>query len=350
VTGLDIQGAADWIETMQDADGAIWWTERGLYDPWNHVECAMALAAAGRPEPARRAFDRLAETQESDGGWMGDLGAAASMDADNRRLVTEGAPRLKETNFAAWSAAGLWHLFLCSGARADLERFGEMALHACRFALSLQSEHGEVAWRVPDEDEPFEQIDALLAANCAIYLALGAAIEIAGALGEPASDLAEGRRRLKAAIAGRPDRFDRTWPSKRRYAMDWYYPVMCGVVVGPEAARRLEARWTEFVAPREGCRCVSDEPWATAAETAELAIACAIAGRPRAARGLLAPVAALQNPDGGVWMGRQFALDIVWPEERPSWTAAAAILAEDALRPDAPTARLFGVRSPAEAL
>lgn len=350
MSGLKIHRAADWIERLQDGDGAIWWTERGLFDPWNHVESAMALAAAGRLAAARKAFEHLLDSQEEDGGWIGDLGAAAPMDADNRRLVTDGAPKLKETNFAAWSAAGVWHLYLCTGEKRDLDRFGEMSLRACRFALALQSEHGEIAWRTPDPGEAFEQVDALYAANCAIYMALGCAVEIARALGKGHDDLTAGRSRLKTALTARTDRFDRTWPSKARYAMDWYYPVLCGVLTGQDAVDRLESRWMEFVEPREGCRCVSEEPWATAAETAELSIACAQAGRPLAARGLLKPVAALQDESGGVWMGRQFALDVIWPEERPSWTAGAAILAEHALQPRSATARLFGVRSPAEAL
>lgn len=346
MSGLNLHAAADWIEGLQEESGALPWTERGIYDPWNHVESAMGLAAAGRLAPARRAFAHLFNTQDDDGGWMGDLGAAAPMDAQNKRLVPDGAPRLKETNFAAWCAVGLWHLYLCSQDRSDLARFGPMTLAACRFALAHQSDHGEIAWRTRQGKETLEDVDALYAANCAIYFALGCALNIAAKLDAGADDLREGRARLYEALTQKPERFDRTWEPKTRYAMDWYYPVLCGVVEGEAAIVHLESRWVEFVAPREGCRCVVEEPWATAAETAELSIACARVGRTRAARGLLSPVAGLQDEDGGVWMGRQFALKIVWPEEKPGWTAAAAILAEEALRPRSPTAQLFGVTPP----
>jgi len=342
VSGLDLYKAADWIVSLQRDDGAIPWTERGIYDPWNHVESAMGLSALGRLKESRAAFEYLKATQDSDGGWMGDLGAAAPMDAENRRLVTDGAPRLKETNFAAWCAAGLWHLYLASGDSADLDTYGPVALAACRFALAHQSEHGEIAWRAPEADETLEDVDALFAANCAIFFAFECAEKIAETMGADCADLAQGRDALRRALA-RPERFDRTWESKARYAMDWYYPVLCGVVTGELAQAHLEGRWMTFVEPRQGCRCVSDEPWATAAETAELAIACARAGRPLAARGLITAAANLQDDSGGVWMGRQFELGVIWPEERPSWTAAAVILAEDAMRHGSATARLFGL-------
>jgi hypothetical protein len=43
----------------------------------------------------------------------------------------------------------------------------------------------------------------------------------------------------------------------------------------------------------------------------------------------------------GPWMGRQFAEHIFWPEERPSWTAAAAVLAVDVVERRSPVAEMF---------
>ncbi len=54
--------------------------------------------------------------------------------------------------------------------------------------------------------------------------------------------------------------------------MDWYYPVLTGAV-GREGRRHLAGRWDEFVAERPGLRCVADNFWVTAAETAECAMA-----------------------------------------------------------------------------
>jgi len=60
-------------------------------------------------------------------------------------------------------------------------------------------------------------------------------------------------------------------------------PVRGGVVTGRAARRRLLERWDEFVVAGLGCRSVSDRPWVTAAESAELVIALEAAGlRPEA--------------------------------------------------------------------
>jgi hypothetical protein len=44
---------------------------------------------------------------------------------------------------------------------------------------------------------------------------------------------------------------------------------------------------------------------------------------------------------GGYWTGYQRELDIHWPRERPTWTAAAVLLAADALYRVTPAAGLF---------
>jgi hypothetical protein len=46
------------IAASQQRDGAIGWPD-GHADPWNHVECAMALSACGLRDAARRAYDWL---------------------------------------------------------------------------------------------------------------------------------------------------------------------------------------------------------------------------------------------------------------------------------------------------
>ncbi|MFM8907638.1 MAG: hypothetical protein ACKOIZ_08520, partial [Actinomycetota bacterium] len=60
---------------------------------------------------------------------------------------------------------------------------------------------------------------------------------------------------------------------KDRWAMDWYYPVMTGTMEGAQAKDRLASLWNTFAMGGLGIRCVSDEPWVTAAETAECSLA-----------------------------------------------------------------------------
>jgi hypothetical protein len=45
--------------------------------------------------------------------------------------------------------------------------------------------------------------------------------------------------------------------------------------------------------------------------------------------------------DGAYWMGVTFPDGVIWPEERTSWTAAAVLLAHDALHQLTPASRLF---------
>ena len=77
--------------------------------------------------------------------------------------------------------------------------------------------------------------------------------------------------------------------------------------------------------------CVSDQPWVTIAETAELAIALIKIEKEDKARELLSWIKDYIDNDGAYWMGRQINEKVFWPMENPGWTSAAVILAYDAL-------------------
>jgi GH15 family glucan-1,4-alpha-glucosidase len=85
VTGLlsadDILATARSIESVQEPSGAIPWFAGGHVDPWDHVECAMALSATGRLDSARRAYEWLARTQRPDGSWPAKVTAGQIVDA-----------------------------------------------------------------------------------------------------------------------------------------------------------------------------------------------------------------------------------------------------------------------------
>ncbi len=55
-------------------------------------------------------------------------------------------------------------------------------------------------------------------------------------------------------------------------------------------------------------------------------------GKTAQATALLADLAPLAAKDGGYWMGWQFEEGVIWPFERPSWTAGAMVLAADAIQ------------------
>ena len=123
--------------------------------------------------------------------------------------------------------------------------------------------------------------------------------------------------------------------------MDWYYPVLGGAVTGPAARARLAADWDRFVVPGLGARCVADRPWVTGAETCELALSLAAAGQRDAAIEQVAAMQHLRDDDGSYWTGYVFADDARWPIERTTWTAAAVVLAADAISGATPAAGLF---------
>ncbi len=339
-----------WILQIQQRDGAIPWLERGIFDPWNHTESAMALAAAGHLDAARAAYDHLRAIQRTDGALPGQCGASAPMDADNRRLMAAKAQSLVDTNFTGYCALGVWHLYQVSGDKADLERYAPLVDAAMAFVLAHQSEHGEIAWRAREKDETLDDVDALRSGNCALYKSLEAAALIRAVLGQPAHELVQARLALGHALVQRPERFDRTWPAKDGYAMDWYYPVLCGVLDGEAARAHLLARRDDFIDNGLGCRCVTDQPWTTVAETCELALALLALGERLRAQTLLSWCVPLRADDGGYYMGWQSVEQIIWPMERPSWTAAAMVLAQDALHQLSPAASVpCGALAPAAA-
>jgi hypothetical protein len=118
--------------------------------------------------------------------------------------------------------------------------------------------------------------------------------------------------------------------NKSRFAMEWYYPVLCGVFQGKDGRRRLDSRRDQFLVADLGVRCVADRPWVTIAESCEMCIALDAIGRRDEGRRLLDWQLVWQEEDGGFRTGTVEGRP--WPDgERPTWTAAATVLAADAL-------------------
>ena len=160
-----------------------------------------------------------------------------------------------------------------------------------------------------------------------MHHALRCAIALAEYVGEPQPDWELAAGQLGHAVAGHPEAF----ADKSKFSMDWYYPVLGGPLRGAAATERLAAGWDTFVVPGLGIRCVSDQPWVTGAETCELALALDVIGDHSRALDLFEQVQHLRDPGGSYWTGWQFANQAHFPNEQSSWTAAAVILAADAL-------------------
>ena len=85
--------------------------------------------------------------------------------------------------------------------------------------------------------------------------------------------------------------------------MDWYYPVLTGALTGEAAKARLAEGWDTFAMEGKGIRCVSDEPWVTASETAECALAYAAIGDRATATDLLAWTRCHRATTASYWTG-----------------------------------------------
>jgi hypothetical protein len=100
--------------------------------------------------------------------------------------------------------------------------------------------------------------------------------------------------------------------------------------------------WDTFVLEGYGIRCVSDEDWITASETAECALAFAAIGDPTTATDLLRWSRTHRCDDGAYWTGIVYPRHELFPaDEHSSYTAAAVILAADAITGTSPASDLF---------
>jgi hypothetical protein len=322
----DLARAATSIQRLQRPDGAIVWHPAGKLDPWDHVEAAMGLAIMGNWPAAERAFAWLAANQRPEGSWQ-------------RAYFTDSEPPGTETHFVAYVATGIWHYFLVTGDQNFLQTYFAVAKQALNFVLQFQTADGDIAWALDADGRA--QPDALLTGCSSIAQSLAAGICAAERLGEDTTAWRQAWRQLRDALLHKPERFDRTWPSKARFAMDWYYPILAGLYPPVAAQARLSARFDEFVVTGLGCRCVSDEPWVTMAETAELVMALVAAGDRAKAETLFDTLAQWQDQDGGFVMGYVFRDQAIWPDDKTSWTAGAVILAADALWNLTPASTLF---------
>jgi MMP endo-(1,4)-3-O-methyl-alpha-D-mannosidase len=324
LTASDIRLTVDTIAEVQQHDGCIPWFKGGHADPWDHIEAAMALSIGDRRHEAERAYEWLVSVQRASGSW-------AFYYRDG--VITDAT---RDANFTAYVATGVWHHFLITDDDAFLETMWPTVERAIDFVLDLQAAGGEIIWSRDSSGAP--GAFALLTSSSSIHLSLRCAIAAAERLGHERPDWELSLGTLAHAVAHRPDAFE----PKDRFSMDWYYPVLGGVLTGHAARTRLDERWATFVVPGRGARCVADQPWVTAAETCELVMALDACGRRADALRLYRWVQYLRDDDGSYWTGHNYVEDVHYPEgERTTWTAAAIVLAADALAGTGPTASLF---------
>jgi hypothetical protein len=329
LTADDVAATVAAIAAIQLPDGNIPWIPGHHTDPWNLVEAAMALDVGGYHVEAERGYEWLRSIQRPDGAWHAYYVGDAVKD-----------PAL-DTNVTCYIANGVLHHYLSTGDDAFLVRFWPAVERAVDFALDHQADTGEIAW----DADPNKRVwkGALLTGSSSIHASLRCAIVLAEHLGCERPDWELSLGSLAHAVEHRPEVF----LDKARWAMDWYYPILGGVLRGPAAGQRLTEHWDTFVVEGRGARCVSDRPWITAAETCELVLALDAVGARDRALELFTWVQFLRAEGGGYWTGANFEAGAfefdgeLFPVEQPTWNSAAVVLAANALGGTGLTAGFF---------
>lgn len=331
LTKEQIRTSAGWIASHQSPDGGLPWWRDGKMDPWDHVHSAMGLTVGGRIEEAKRAFRYLEATQTAEGGWYAWRDGGRVTDA------------MQESNHAAYPATGIWQLYLATSDDEFLAEMWPMVDRAMRFVTGLQSADGTIAWAINKHGRAWNA--PLLTGCSSTHGSLVCAIRIAESLGHDRPQWYGARERLAHAIVERPELFsDVDLPDRvGRFSMDWYYPVLGGALRGKAArAHLLDAEQVEhYVTEGIGCRCVDDNPWYTVAETCEFVLALDAAGLVGRAQEVFAWSEPFRKDDGGYWTGKTWPQNVYWPLEDNAWTAAAVLIANDAVARKTATSELF---------
>jgi hypothetical protein len=314
LTAQQVARTAAGIVAVQRPDGSIPWAPTDpRVDVWNHVEAAMALLAGGQVAAAHRAYAWVLRTQRRDGSWPARLADGRVADAGT------------DTNTCAYLAVGVWHHWLVRGDRGFVERCWPALRRALDLVTSVQLPFGGIAWAVDPAGRSTEE--ALVAGSASIHHALRAGLALADLVDRPQPEWEIAAGRLGHALREHRGEF----ADKSAFSMDWYYPVLGGAVRGATAQRVLADHWDRFVVPGLGVRCVDTNPWVTGAETCELALALDALGDRARARALLASIQHTRHRSGLYWTGWVYTDQALWPVEQTTYTAAAVVLAADAL-------------------
>ena len=305
------------LDHVQFLSGAIPSNQDGSHDPWDHLEAVMGLTTLGYKDQALNGLHWMASNQNEDGSWY-------NLYQDNKPLELN-----KQTNYASYIAVAVWHFYLLNNDIHFLKNFWEPVKKGVLFSLSLQHSNGAIARNI-DKYEKIDE-DYLLTGCSSIAKSLECAIAICQVLDHKSFELEwrESHSKLIVALENPAEIFDLK-KDRSRFSMDWYYPILGGINSKKRIVSLIEMIKHSFWIKDLGIKCVADEPWVTVAETSECSIAFKKIGEDKIASELLLNAIAIVDSQDIPYMGWQFHENIYWPEETPSWTTAACILAADA--------------------
>ena len=315
ILGLDHLGK--FLERMQLSSGAIPSNKNGTHDPWDHLEAVMGLTTLGYRTEAIKGFNWMFANQNSDGSWY-------NLYDDQKPIELN-----KQTNYSSYLAVAIWHFYLINNDITFLRNHWESIKRGIIFSLSLQNDNGAIAWNIDDKGEIDD--DYLLTGCSSIAKSLECAIAISQILDHKSiqKEWRIAHKKLIGAIENPTGIFDLK-KDRSRFSMDSYYPILGGICSKKTVSSLISGVKKSFWVQGLGIKCVADEPWVTVAETSECSIAFKKIGEDEIALELLHNAISIVDSRSIPYMGWQYHENIYWPEETPSWTSAACILAADA--------------------
>ena len=132
LTAAELARTVDTIAAVQGPAGDLPWPD-GHTDPWDHVECAMALVLGGRLAEARAAYAWMRRIQEPDGAWRMKYEGESVLDAS------------VDTNQVAYVAVGVWQWQLVTGDLTLVHELWPVVRRALDLVVALQQPGGHIA-------------------------------------------------------------------------------------------------------------------------------------------------------------------------------------------------------------
>ena len=311
---FEINGA--YIKSIQYKSGAIPSNEDGTHDPWDHIESIMGLNIYKDIEASKSAFNWLTHHQNSDGSWYA------------KYYKTDAIEKNKPTHFSPYIAVAALHFFRIFNDINFLQSIWSSIELAVNFSVELQQDNGTIPWSINNNNQI--ENDYLLTGCSSILKSIECGIALSKILNqtENIEKWKKAHLLLSNAIQDPDGKFDLI-KDRKRFSMDWYYPILSGCLKQQEKLHYINKIFKDFYLDGIGIKCVIEEPWVTVAETSEFILALMCAGYDDEAKRLLFDVINISNEEGIPFMGWQYEQNIFWPEEKPSWTAAALMLSAD---------------------
>ena len=309
-----INGA--YIKSIQYKSGAIPSNKDGTHDPWDHIESIMGLNIYKDIEASKSAFNWLTHHQNSDGSWYA------------KYYKTDAIEKNKPTHFSPYIAVAALHFFRIFKDINFLQSIWSSIELAVNFSVELQQDNGTIPWSINNNSQI--ENDYLLTGCSSILKSIECGIALSKILNETENieKWKKAHLLLSNAIQDPDGKFDLI-KDRKRFSMDWYYPILSGCLKQDEKSHYINKIFKDFYLDGIGIKCVIEEPWVTVAETSEFILALMCAGYDDEAKRLLFDVLNISDEEGIPFMGWQYEQNIFWPEEKPSWTAAALMLSAD---------------------